>query len=385
MHAAIDKYVGDNLLAGAAAVVLKNNQPVDFKTWGYADIESQRPIAADTIFRIYSNTKIITAVAAMILFEEGRFQLDDPIDTYLPSLADRQVLKPGSSDLADTEPARSRPTVRQIMCHNAGFSYGFLQESPIDAKYNELNMMQPDSTLEEMIEKLAGLPLAYQPGTRWQYSVASDILARLVEVWSGQSFIDFLQARIFGPLGMVDTDFYVPQAKHDRLATNYAPVDPMQPMKPGLNAAPDLLVGSYLEPKRFLSGGGGLVSTLPDYTAFIRMLVGEGQLDGVRILTPQTVRLMHTNQLPEGVAVQLPAWIMPDTLFGLGLAIKTAPREGEPEQAIDEFHWGGMAGTHSWISPRANLAALIFTQRLPGFWHPFSHDFKRLVYAAAAQ
>lgn len=385
MHKAIQQYVDDNLLAGASAVVLKDNQPVDYKTWGHADIESGRPIEEDTIFRIYSNTKIITAVAAMILYEEGRFALDDPLEKYLPALANRVALKPGSTDLDDTEAARSKPTVRQVMCHNAGFSYGFLQESPVDAKYNELNMMQPDSTLEDMVEKLSTIPLAYQPGARWQYSVSSDILARLVEVWSGQTFIEFLKARIFDPLQMVDTDFYVPEAKHARLATNYAPVTPMQPMAPGLNVAPDVLVGGYLKPKRFMSGGGGLVSTLPDYTRFIRMLVAEGELDGARILKPETVALMHTNQLPQGVGVQLPNWVMPDTVFGIGLAIKTAPREGEPKEAIDEFHWGGMAGTHSWISPRAGLAALIFTQRLPGFWHPFSHDFKRLVYAAVVK
>lgn len=385
MHEAIQKYVDNNLLSGASAVVLKDNEPVDFKTWGYADIESKRPIEADTIFRIYSNTKIVTAVAAMILYEEGAFELDDPLEKYLPALANRMVLKAGSQDLADVEPATSKPTVRQVMCHNAGFSYGFLMESPIDAIYNQRNMMEPESTLEGMIEKLADIPLAYQPGARWQYSVGSDILARLVEVWSGKTFIEFLQERIFGPLGMVDTDFYVPESKHARFATNYAPVDPMQPMQPGLNVAPDALVGGYLKPKSFMSGGGGLVSTLGDYTNFIRMLIGNGEFDGVRILKPETIQLMRTNQLPEGVGVQLPNWMMPATVFGIGLALKTGPHEGEPESATDEFHWGGMAGTHSWIAPRANLAGLIFTQRLPGFWHPFSHEFKRLVYAAAAE
>ena len=173
--------------------------------------------------------------------------------------------------------------------------------------------------------------------------MSSDILARLVEVWSGRTFIDFLKERLFDPLGMVDTDFYVPESRHDRFAVNYAPDDPMQPMKPGLNVAQDVLVGGYLKPKRFMSGGGGLVSTLPDYAAFIRMLVAEGEFNGERFLKPETVRLMRTNQLPEGVAVQLPNWVMPDTVFGIGLAIKTAPRPGEPAEAIDEFHWGGMA------------------------------------------
>ncbi|MCB1693991.1 MAG: beta-lactamase family protein [Pseudomonadales bacterium] len=385
MHAGIQTYIDNNILAGASAVVLKDNHIVDFKTWGYADIETQRPVAEDTIFRIYSNTKIVTSVAAMCLHEDGCFALDDPIEKHLPQLADRQVLRKDATDIADTEPASSKGTIRQLMSHSAGFSYGFLQECPtLDKVLTDVDIMGADSTLAEMVDKLGTLPLAYHPGERWQYSVSADILARLVEVWSGKTFIEFLQERIFGPLDMVDTDFYVPESKHARFATNYVPVNPMQPMEGGLNAAPDLLIGGYLKPKRFMSGGGGLVSTIGDYTSFIRMLVGEGEFGGVRILAPETVRMMHTNQLPVGVGVQLPNWFMPDTVFGLGLAIKTAPREGEPAEAIDEFHWGGMAGTHSWISPRAGLAALIFTQRLPGFWHPFSHDFKRLVYQAVS-
>lgn len=382
MHTAIQKYVDDNILAGASAVVLKDNYVVDFKTWGYADIESRRPIEENTIFRIYSNTKIVTSVAAMCLFEDGCFELDDPIERYLPQLANRVVLKAGETDLSAVDPANTLPTVRQLMCHTAGFSYGFLMESPIDALLTARQIMAPDGTLADMIDKLEDIPLAYQPGARWQYSVSTDVLARLVEVWSGQSFFDFLKVRIFDPLRMVDTAFHVPESKHPRFATNYTPKNPMQPMEGGLNASPDTLVGGYLIPKRFHSGGGGLVSTIGDYTTFIRMLVGGGEYDGVRILKPETVAMMHTNQLPEGVGVQLPNWVMPDTVFGLGLAIKTAPARGEPDDAIDEFHWGGMAGTHSFISPRKNIAALIFTQRLPGFWHPFSHDFKRLVYKA---
>ncbi|XOV88090.1 MAG: serine hydrolase domain-containing protein [Pseudomonadota bacterium] len=384
MHAAIQRYVDDNILAGASSVVLKSNHIVDFHTWGHADIEHKQPIAEDTIFRIYSNTKIVTSVAAMCLYEDGRFQLDDPIETYLPQLANRVVLRENAESVDDVEPAASSPTVRQVMCHNAGFSYGFLQESKVDALYNATNIMAPDSSLSDMIDKLEGIPLAYQPGRRWQYSVSTDVLARLVEVWSGQRFDEFLKARIFGPLGMPDTDFFVPDANKARVATNYAPVNPLDPMQGGLNVAPDMHQGRALQQGGFMSGGGGLVSTLPDYTRFIRMLVGEGTFDGVTVLQPETVALMHTNQLPAGLGVQLPNWVMPDTVFGLGLAIKTAPREGEPEAAIGEFHWGGMAGTHSWISPGGDLAGLIFTQRLPGFWHPFSHDFKRLVYAAAA-
>lgn len=382
MHAAIQRYVDNNLLAGVASVVLKDNEIVDTKTWGYMDTESGREIRPDTIYRIYSNTKIITSVAAMCLWEDGCFDLDDPIEMHLPALANRQVLKEGATDPAETEPARTSPTVRQIMCHNAGFSYGIFMESPVDAIYNERNLTAPNNTLANMVEQLADIPLAYQPGKRWQYSLSTDILARLVEVWSGKAFVEFLKERIFEPLDMQDTDFYVPESKHARLATNYVPVDPMDPMKPGLNRAADQILGSLLEPRPFTSGGGGLVSTIGDYTNFIRMLMGEGEWNGARILKPETVRMMHTNQLPDGVQVQLPNWYMPDTVFGLGLAIKTAPRDGEPPEAIDEFHWGGIAGTHSFIAPRANLAAIVFTQRLPGFWHPYYHDYKRLVYRA---
>lgn len=386
MHLAMQRYVDEEILAGMAAVVLKDNELVDFHTWGYADLDSRRPMEADTIFRIYSNTKIVVSAAAMCLYEDGCFHLDDPLEVHLPALENLTVLKPGATDIADTEPAKSPPTVRQVMCHNAGFSYGFLQESAVDAAYNRVDIMDPDSTLGDMVEKLGKLPLAYQPGARWQYSVSTDVLARLVEVWSGKSIIEFLRERILDPLGMVDTDFHVPKDKQDRFATTYAPVDPLQPMKGGLKPGQDVLVGSYLQPKKMMSGGGGLVSTITDYTRFIRMLFGEGECDDTRVLKPETVAMMHTNQLPEGVAVQLPAWVMPDTVFGLGLAIKTAPREGEPQEAIGEYHWGGIAGTHSWVSPRANLAGIIFTQRLPGgFWHPFSHEFKRLVYQAAAR
>jgi len=239
------------------------------------------------------------------------------------------------------------------------------------------------SSLEEMVDKLAALPLIFQPGARWNYSIGIDILGRLIEIWSGRTFRDFLRERLFEPLGMVDTDFHVPEEKHERLTTLYLPLDLRDNMKPGLKPCADLLIGSVREPKRFHSGGGGLVGTIGDYTRFIQMIVNGGEWQGRRYLTPSAVALMHTNLLPSGVAVKLPTWHMPNTVFGAGFAIKEAPAEGEPDSAIGEHHWGGMAGTHSWIAPRANLAGLIFTQRAYGFWHPFSHEFKRLAYGIA--
>ncbi len=378
----MQKYVDANLVSGLSAVVLKGTEVVDFKTWGHSDIDSKTPMAADAIFRAYSNTKIVTSAAAMMLYDDGLFALDDPLAKYLPQFADLRVLVPGAADIASTEPLHSPPTVRQLMSHSAGFSYGLFMETPVDKVYNDQRMMDKDSTLTEMIDKLARLPLVYQPGTQWQYSIGIDILARLVEIWSGMPFIDFLKRRLFEPLGMADTDFHVPAEKHHRLTTNYLPLDLRNPMAPGLKPCPDLLIGNVREPKSFHSGGGGLVTTIEDYTAFIQMIVNGGEWNGRRLLSPAAVELMHTNQLPAGIQVRLPTWSMPDTVFGLGFAIKTAPAEGEPAAASGEYHWGGMAGTHSWIAPRAGIAALLFTQRAYGFWHPFSHEHKRLVYRA---
>jgi CubicO group peptidase (beta-lactamase class C family) len=318
----------------------------------------------------------------MCLFDDGKFDLEDPLEKYLPQFTDFKVLKPGATDPTETEDVQSVPTVKQVMSHQAGFSYGIFSESPVDALYMEHEVSNPHPTLAEMMDKLANLPLAYQPGARFQYSVSTDVLARLIEIWSGMSFAEFLKEKIFTPLAMVDTDFYVPDEKIGRLATNYVPKDPKDPMKPGLNVAPDVFLGSFLKPKAFHSGGAGLVSTISDYTSFIRMLVGEGEFSGVRILKPESVSMMHTNLLRPGILVQLPNWFMPSTVFGIGLAIKNLPMDGEPGEAMGEFHWGGIAGTHTWIAPGAGIAALIFTQRFPGFCHEFSHEFKRQVYKA---
>ena len=383
MHGAMQKYVDNKLLSGLSAVVLKGTDIVDFKTWGYMDTEAKKPMANDAIFRIYSNTKIITTAAAMILYDDGAFQLDDAIHKYIPQFKHLQVLKKDASDLTDTESLNSAPTIRQLISHSAGFSYGLFINNPLDQTYADQRMTHKDSSLAEMIDKLAKLPLAYQPGERWQYSVGIDILAYLVEVWSGKSFIDFLKERLFEPLKMVDTDFYVPEKNHHRLTTNYSPLNLLDPMKPGLKACPDLLIGSVLKPKSFQSGGGGLVSTIGDYTIFIQMIVNHGEWHGQRILSPESVELMHTNQLGDGIKVKLPTWNMPNTVFGLGFAIKNSPADGEPDSSIGEYHWGGLAGTHSWISPKAKLSGLIFTQRAYGFWHPFSHEFKRLAYKIA--
>jgi len=364
-------------------VVIKDDRIVDFQLQGYADIEKQAPIAEDTIYRIYSSTKIITAVAALMLYEEGCFQMDDPLAKYIPEFSNLKVLSAGATDVSQTEALKHPPTVRQVLCHNAGFSYGTFQESLVDTLYSEKQVLGRDHDLNVMCSLLADIPLAYQPGARWQYSVSSDIVGRLVEIWSGQTFGEFLKARIFDPLGMKDTDFYVHAGAESRLANMYMPEVPMQPMTGGLKPCPPGVVYGPQQPQ-LESGGAGLFSTITDYTRFVQMLMAEGSLDGTQILTPESINLMQQNQLPAGIQVQMPNWFMPDTLFGVGVAVKQAPAEGEPSSAIGEYHWGGVAGTQAFMSPQAKLAGLIFIQRMPGFWHPFYHDFKRLVYQATA-
>jgi CubicO group peptidase (beta-lactamase class C family) len=381
-------YIDQNILSHCVYLVLKGTDVVEHRALGYMDLESRAPVREDAIFRMYSNTKIVTSVAAMMLCEEGRFGLDDPLAKFIPAFADMKVFKPGAKGPEDVEPAHAPITMRQILSHSAGLSYGFIEPgSPVDQAYATAGLSglpNADSTLEVLCNTLGQLPLAYQPGTSWRYSFATDVTARVIEVISGQRFDEFLKARIFEPLGMVDTDFYVPADKHDRFTTMYSPTDFFQPMKGGLVKADDPRTGSYSRPKALLSGGGGLVSTVADYLSFLRVIINDGEWQGVRLLKPETLALMRTNQLAPGVGVRFPMWEMPNTVFGLGFAIKLAPAPDEPPCAAGEYHWGGMAGTHSWMSPRAGIAGFCLTQRMPGFWHPFSHDFKRLVYEQLA-
>ena len=275
-HAAMQRYVDGNLLSGFSSVVLIGRDLVDVKCIGWADKEAKIPLRVDHIFRVFSNTKLITSCAALLLFEEGHFQLDDRIEQYIPQLANRRVLRPDATSLDQTEPAVRPITIRHLMSHSSGLSYGLLDPGTlIFNAYNERRVVNPATTLAEMMEVLADLPLAFHPGTSWEYSVASDVLARLVEVISGQRFDAFIQSKILRPLGMVDTGFVV--SDRDRLVAFYAGADPINPMKPGLTRADDApYPGAYLRPFPRQSGGSGLVSTLPDMTALIRSLLPGG-------------------------------------------------------------------------------------------------------------
>ena len=384
VHRALRDLVDSRTLPMALSVVLRGQEVVDFFQAGWQDREEHVPVSPKSIVRLFSNTKPVTAVAAMILWERGAFGLESPLTEFFPEFSDLKVLRDGASEPTEVEDLRVTPTVRHLLCHTAGFSYGIFGESLVDPLYGENRILSPAVSLEQTVENLARIPLAYQPGRRFQYSVSMDVAARLVEIVSGKTFGEFVSESVLQPLGMVDTGFHVQDKDTDRFCVLYGPKDPMSPME-GECYRTNETSGAFTREPLFESGGGGLVSTIVDYTRFMQMVAGEGSLAGVRLLRPETVRLMRTPQLPDGVRIQLPTWEMPGTSFGIGFALKQQPAPGEPKAAVDEFHWGGLAGTHTWVAPRAGVAALCFTQRMLSFWHPFGQEFKRGVYEAVCR
>lgn len=379
IHSSLDRWIHRKLIPSVASVVFHGPAILDEYFTGYQNIETRSPICTDSIYRLFSNTKLITSVAAMTLYEQGAFNLDDEVAQYIPAFADLQVLKENACDVRDTEPLQSQITVRQLMSHTAGFSYGIFLDSLLDPLYRTKRLLHPSTNLEGLVDGLVSLPLLYQPGLKFHYSIATDVLARLIEVWSGQSFGTFLGTRIFNPLGMTDTSFYLSPDQRDRLCVLYEGANPEDPHKPGLTVASEL-AGDYFRPRALESGGGGLLGTISDFTKFWQMLLADGCVHGARILRSETLKLMRTNQLPPNNVVEFRQWEMPNTVFGLGFAIKQKPAVGEPPEATNEYYWGGIAGTHSWVAPRANVGVLLFTQRLPGYWLPFYHEHKRAIY-----
>lgn len=382
-HAALRRYVDGNILAGVSSAVLVGRDLVDLHCVGWADKEAQTPLRVDHIFRVFSNTKLVTSCAVLLLFDEGRFKLDDPIEQFIPQLANRRVLRPGAAVLHDTEPAKGSITIRHLMSHSSGLSYGIFDPgTTIFKAYNERKVLHPGTTLAQMMDVLGELPLTFHPGTAWEYSVATDVLARLVEVVSGQRFDNFIRSRILDPLGMVDTGFVVPEDRRDRLAAYYAGADLIDPLKPGLTRTDDApYPGAYLRPVPRLNGGGGLVSTLPDMLALVRSLLPGGST----LLKPETISLMMTNQLPDGRWIRFAGFgELQGKGFGLAGGLIVQPAPFDHEASIGELYWAGVAGTQWWIAPRANTAGLLMTQRQMAFAHPFAFEFKKLAYQAVS-
>jgi len=380
VRAAMQRYVDQEIVPGVSWSVLRGRDVIDQQCVGFADREANVALRTDHIFRAFSNTKIVVTCAIMLLVEDGRIGLDDPVEKFLPQLGNRKVLKAGATSLADVEPARCQISIRQLLTHTSGLSYGLFDPGSVLFKaYNEARILSTRTPLTDMIDKLADLPLAYHPGTGWEYSIATDVLGRVVEVASGERLDAFFKTRIFDQLGMVDTGFYVPPAEQGRLVAFYRGADVLNPMKPGLWRIDDQPPQAFCQPFPRLSGGGGLVSTLSDMLALVKALLPGSDA----LLKPETVRQMMTNQLADGQNISF-AMLgrIPGKGFGLGGAVTLTPTLFDPPNSKGEFQWGGVAGTHWWICPQANTAGVLMAQRQMSFWNPFFFEFKRLAYAA---
>ena len=330
-------------LSGVVTIVAKDGQVVHFETTGKQDLSTGVPMKKDSIFRIYSMTKPITGVAMMILFEEGKWQLNDPVSKHIPEFANLKVAKVNPATGAVTQVPPDHPmTMRELMSHSGGLTYGIFGKSPVDQMYTEEKVLDPKQPLQAMIDKLAKIPLLFQPGERWHYSVSVDVQGYLVEKLSGQTFPEFLKRRIFDPLKMKDTAFYVPQDKLNRFATFYT-LDKDRKLVPFSNA-------DYTVPPVLPSGGGGLVSTASDYLRFCQMLINGGELDGSRILSPLTIKLMRSNMLPASART-----LAPGTGFGLDFAVIEDPVAAGGYSGQGTYYWGGYAGTWFWIDPQYKL------------------------------
>jgi CubicO group peptidase (beta-lactamase class C family) len=371
--AAMQGFVDDGLLSGAVTMVARDNRIVHFESVGQRDIEAGLAMTKDTIFRIYSMSKPITGVALMMLYEEGMFKLSDPVQMHLPEFKDMQVFA-GMDDDGNmiTEPPGHPMTIRELMSHTGGLTYGIFAQSPVDNMYVDAGILDTTVPLNEMVARLGKIPLKHQPGSAWEYSVSVDVQGYLVEKLAGQSFGSFLEERIFTPLKMTDTDFHVPADKADRFAQMYVNsaeslLTPSE-MFPGA----DFLVDPVLE-----GGGGGLVSSTMDYMRFSQMLLNGGELDGVRILAPLTVDLMHRDQLPD--AVKSIGLGNRGTTFGLDFAIiqDTVEAEGYSK---GEYFWGGAAGTWFWIDPVENLVFIGMIQQAGPMIPDVRGTSKRLLY-----
>ena len=342
---AVQWLIDDKRIAGGIVVVARKGKIAFFETFGMMDMKAEKPTAKDSILRFYSMTKPITSVAAMMLYEEGKIKLDDPVSKYAPQFKDLKVYSE-SGNVAAKRPV----TVRDLLRHTSGLTYGFFGNTAVDKMYLERGVFGWESNLEDMMDKLGEIPLLYQPGTRWHYSVSTDVLGYVVEKVSGQPLDEFFEERIFEPLGMKDTAFYVPADKVDRFSVCYGPN-----LMGWLPVTDNPATSRYLKKPSMLSGGGGLVSTAPDYLRFCQMLLNKGRLAGKRLLRAETVEMMTKNQLPEGVTRDDSGG------FGLGFSVRTE----EAKFPEGEYGWGGMASTHFWISPKHDLIVIALSQRMP--------------------
>jgi CubicO group peptidase (beta-lactamase class C family) len=383
------RYVDEGKLAGWLVTVSRHGKLAHVAAYGQRDMEAGLPVEADTVWRIYSMTKPVTSVAAMMLYEEGAFELTDPVAAFIPSFADVRVYS-GGSDLAPvTIPATEPVRIGHLLTHTAGLSYGFHRAHPVDAMYRAAGFdlgRRATMDLAAACDTWASIPLLFQPGAEWAYSVATDVLGRVVEVASGQRLDDFFTERILGPLGMTDTTFYARPDQLPRLSALYA-------RGPGGTAVRADALDEAKEPPAMLSGGGGLISTAADYNRLLLMLLDlpgspAGSLDGVRLLSPRTVAFMGSNHLPGGVDLEAYGRRLYAEVpylgvgFGLGFAVVIDPVPGKVVRSPGEMSWGGAASTAFWVDQAEGLTVSLFTQLIPSSAHPLRSRLRQLVYQA---
>jgi len=383
------RYVDDGRLAGWLITVSRRGRLAHVSCYGARDAEAGLPVEPDTLWRVYSMSKPVTSVAAMMLYEEGAFELTDPVSRFIPSFGDVRVYTGGSDQRPVTVPATEPVRVWHLLTHTAGLTYGFHRVHPADALYRAagFDLAPSPVPLEEACDIWAGIPLLFQPGAEWNYSVATDVLGRVIEVASGQPLDEFLRSRVFEPLGMTDTGFYAPQPELPRLAALYG----LGPDRKAVRL--DALGEAARKPPVMLSGGGGLVSTAADYHRFTQMLLGRaespaGEFRGVRLLSPQTVAYMGRNHLPGGADLEKFGRPLHAEApfrgvgFGLGFAVVLDPAPGKVICSAGELSWGGAASTAFWIDPAEELTVSFFTQLIPSSAHPIRSQLRQLVYQA---
>ena len=373
LHAEIERFVSEGKYAGAVSLLARNGRIVDWQAWGKRDIEAGLPMEKDTICRIYSMSKIVTSVAALILLEEARFKLDDPVGDYLPELARMKVLTGGTDEKPLLADAKTPITIKHLFTHTSGLTYDG-DKSPVE-KLNRDAKLPEATSLPDFVQRVSRLPLAHEPGERFTYSVSVDVLGALVEKVSGRPFGEFLEERLFRPLGMKDTGFSVPEAKQSRLAKTYEKGEDgkLRPAKAVFGVEPG--PGPKLE-----AGGAGLFSTTGDYARFMQMLLNGGELDGVRILSRKTVELMmanHLNHLPRTTH----QWSEADG-FGLGGAVRVDLAKGNTPGSVGQFGWSGAATTYANLDPQEKTVALLFVQHFPIDEHKLFWRFSTLAYAS---
>jgi CubicO group peptidase (beta-lactamase class C family) len=379
----MSRHIENGRIAGGLGLILRQGQVGYCETWGMADREAGKPMRLDTIFRIYSMTKAITGVAAMMLFEEGAFALADPIANFIPEFREMQVaveaddLATGKPLLTGTVPAERPITMLDIMRHTAGFNYTGPHDEKGEMLYPQRGLVMLGCPLNsgQFVKQLAGAPLVRQPGTAWDYGFGTDVLGRIVEIISGHTLAEFFQRRIFEPLRMVDTGFHVPEEKWGRLAAIYQPSQgPSSPITRMKGVVQD----GFLQPPVMCAGGGGLTSTLSDYLRFTRMLLNEGELDGERLLSPLTVELMRSDLLGDLPAIG--PLLAAGHGFGLTFAVSKGPGRTATLPSAGQYRWGGAAGTAFWIDPKQDMIGIFMIQTLLDLVK--RNEFMQLAYQA---